>query len=289
MKILVLGGTRFFGKHMVEELVRMGNQVTIATRGLTTDNFGDAVNRIIVDRYDVESLKKQIGGIHYDTICDSLAYASNDVKCIMEVASFDRYVVVSSTAVYDLKPGTSEIDYIPSEYTLNWCNRSDVEYGEAKRQVECAFRQVYPQHHVVAVRFPYVIGDDDYTKRLLFYVDHIKNQIPMYVDNYNNQMSFITAKEAGAFLVYIAMGDYVGAVNGANQGTISVADIVKYVEDKTGKKAIIVDDANNDVDIAPYNGTPSYSINTDLAEKLGYTFANISDYIYDLIDLYIEM
>ena len=33
MKILVLGGTRFAGIHLVNELLAKGHEVTIATRG----------------------------------------------------------------------------------------------------------------------------------------------------------------------------------------------------------------------------------------------------------------
>ncbi len=43
MKILVFGGTRFFGKKLVERLVSEGHDVTIGTRGKTEDNFGDTV------------------------------------------------------------------------------------------------------------------------------------------------------------------------------------------------------------------------------------------------------
>lgn len=39
---------------------------------------------------------------------------------------------------------------------------------------------------------------------------------------------------------------------------------------------------------APYNGEPEYSINTDKAEKTGYRFSNLKDWIYELLDYYIE-
>ncbi|MFQ9873414.1 hypothetical protein [Waltera sp.] len=39
---------------------------------------------------------------------------------------------------------------------------------------------------------------------------------------------------------------------------------------------------------APYNGEPEYSINTDKAEKIGYHFSNLKDWIYELLDYYIE-
>ncbi|CAN7742153.1 NAD-dependent epimerase/dehydratase family protein [Paenibacillus sp. LjRoot56] len=48
MKILVLGGTAFFGRRLVRLLLGDGHDVTIATRGQTPDDFGDAVTRIKV-------------------------------------------------------------------------------------------------------------------------------------------------------------------------------------------------------------------------------------------------
>lgn len=42
MNILMLGGTRFFGIHTVKALLSKGHAVTIATRGITKDEFGDA-------------------------------------------------------------------------------------------------------------------------------------------------------------------------------------------------------------------------------------------------------
>lgn len=46
MKILVIGGTRYFGIHMVNKLLEQGHEVTIATRGKTPDSYGDKVERI---------------------------------------------------------------------------------------------------------------------------------------------------------------------------------------------------------------------------------------------------
>lgn len=39
MKILVIGGTRYFGIHMVNKLLEQGHAVTIATRGKTPENI----------------------------------------------------------------------------------------------------------------------------------------------------------------------------------------------------------------------------------------------------------
>lgn len=58
MKILVIGGTRFFGIHMVKELLAKGHEVTIATRGQSSDAYGDRVKRLVLDRTDEESMRK---------------------------------------------------------------------------------------------------------------------------------------------------------------------------------------------------------------------------------------
>lgn len=101
-------------------------------------------------------------------------------------------------------------------------------------------------------------------------------------------MGFIRSDEAGAFLAFLADDDSdrekVRAVNGSSAGTISLKEILDYVEKKAGKEAII-DPAG---EVAPYNGTEEYSINTERAQKLGFWFSNLHDWIYGLLDYYIE-
>ena len=90
MKILVLGGTRFFGIPMVEELIQQGHEVTIATRQTTKDNLGDAVQRIQIERTDPIQMEQALKGKHFDVVYDKIAYCSNDIKNIMG-AGFVKY------------------------------------------------------------------------------------------------------------------------------------------------------------------------------------------------------
>ena len=284
MNILVIGGTRFFGIPMVEELLNAGHHVTIATRGLSADSFGSSVQRIILDRTDAQSVRDALSGRHFDVIIDKLAYCSNDIKSVMDAADFDQYIQMSTTAVYEPKHiNTVESDFDALSKELIWCGRPDFPYAEIKRQAECALWQKYPDRNWIAVRYPFVIGKDDYTKRLLFYVEHVMKSIPMFIDNLDCRMGFIRSDEAGKFLAFLAGKDFRGAVNGASDGTVSVREILNYVEQKTGKKTVI--EAGGDP--APYNGEPEYSINTDKANALGFRFSRLRDWIYDLLDYYI--
>lgn len=284
MKILVLGGTRYFGVSMVWELIKQGHEVTIATRQRTEDNFGDAVTRIQVERTDAYQMKQAFKGMYFDVVYDKIAYCSNDIKSAMDAIDCKKYIYMSSTSVYEPKRiDTKEEDFDAVGKELVWCNRVDFSYEEIKRQAECALWQKYGNKNWIAVRYPFVIGKDDYTERLLFYVEHVKKSIPMQIDNLDAQMGFIGSDEAGKFMAFLAEKDFKGAVNGSSKGTISVREIVNYVEEKTGKEAIF----DKEGDIAPYNGEPEYSINTEKAEKLGFRFTHLQDWIYDLIDYYL--
>lgn len=57
------------------------------------------------------------------------------------------------------------------------------------------------------------------------------------------------------------------------------------VEQKTSTKAIL---ESTGID-APYNGEPEYSINTEKAQQQDFEFTNLKDWIYDLIDSYINL
>lgn len=285
MKILMFGGTRFFGIHTVNELIKNGHDVSIATRGITSDKFGSSVKRIILDRNNQESLKQRLAGTHYDVVIDKLAYCSNDVKQIFDVLDCGKYIQMSSTAVYDPKHwNTVEEDFNPKDKELVWCSRMDFPYDEIKRQAERALWQRYPDRKIVSVRYPFVLGKDDYTKRLLFYVEHVKNGLPMNLDNPDYQMSFIRSDEAGKLMAFLADSNYTGPINGASDGTISIREILNYLEQRTGNKAILAPDGEN----GPYNNEPEYSINTDRAKQCGFTFTNIKDWIFELVDEYLS-
>ena len=286
MKILVLGGTRFFGVHMVNDLIEKGHEVIIATRGQAPDDFGDSVMRIRLDRTDEDSIKAMISDTHYDVIIDKIAYCSNDVRKLLDNADCDKYIYMSSTAVYDpLHPDTNEDDYDGNSGELIWCDRPDFSYDVVKRHAEYALWQKYSDKKFIAVRYPFVIGKDDYTKRLYFYVEHVLKQMPMKIDNLDNKMSFIRSDEAGKFISFLVDKDFTGAVNGCSHGTVSVKTILDYIEKETGFSAVLSEDG----DPAPYNGMPEYSINTQKAESLGFEFTDINDWIFGLLDYYIDV
>lgn len=285
MNILFLGGTRFFGIHAVKALLDKGHDLTVATRGNRRGDFGGRGERLVVERTDPVSLRKNLGGRQFDVVYDNLAYSSNDVRILLDCISPGRYIMTSSASVYGIG-GTmlTEADFDSLSYELQWCEREEVSYPRGKRQAECALFQRYPETPSVAVRFPFVLGGDDYTRRLYFYVEHVVGRQPMHIDNPHAEQGFILSHEAGAFLAWLADRDLTGCINACSRGSMTIMEAIAYVEGKTGETAVLSPDG----DPAPYNGNAGYSLDTSRAEKAGFVFSNLHDWVYGLLDALIQ-
>ena len=99
MKILVMGGTRFVGKSLVEKLLSHDFDIDIFTRGNKSNP--DNTNLIKGDRNNIESLL-QIKDKKYDVIYDISGRELEQTKLLIEklADSFKRYIYVSSAGVY---------------------------------------------------------------------------------------------------------------------------------------------------------------------------------------------
>lgn len=281
MDILILGGTRYFGVHLAEALLSAGHTVTLATRGQAADAFGSRVRRLTIERTDAESLRTALEGRRFDTVYDNLAYSSNDIRALMEALRPSRYIMASSASVYPrLHLNTKEEEFNPLTHPLRWCGREDFPYDEIKRQAECALFQAYPDVPGIAVRFPYVIGPDDYTKRLYFYVEHTLRGTPMHIDNLDAQMGFIHAREAGSFLAWMVSSDFTGPLNACCRDTASLGDILTHVARATGREPILSPDGEP----GPYNGGERYSLSCRQAGRIGYTFSSLHSWLPALLD-----
>ena len=283
MNVLMVGGTRFFGKHAVRELIALGHNVTIATRGTTPDDFGDAVQRIHLDRANPDAVREKLSGMHFDAVLDNICYSSNDVRSLLDNVSCDRYVLTSSASVYVNHMDTHEEDFDPLNYPLVWCNREDYSYEEIKRQTETALFQAYPHVNGVAIRFPYVVGPDDYSGRFRFYIDHVMTGTPMHITNMDSTLGFIRAQDAGHFLVQLMQSDFRGTINGGSPEGISVGEMLQYVTERTGKTPVL----SLDGDEAPYNPETPFTLNVERAAANGMNFPPLKDWIYGLIDHFI--
>jgi nucleoside-diphosphate-sugar epimerase len=99
MDILVMGGTRFVGKPLVERLQAAGHALTLFTRG--NKPAPEGVEHLIGDRSTPEALA-QLQGRRFDVIVDSSGRSLDDSRAVVERtgAPSHRFVYVSSAGVY---------------------------------------------------------------------------------------------------------------------------------------------------------------------------------------------
>lgn len=170
-KILVIGGTRLFGRHLVHSLVGQGHDVTIATRGIAADDFGDTVQRIQVDRRNSDAMRAAFAGIAgFDLVYDQMCYNPLDARISTETftGKVTRYVMASTIEVYRHLVGVNSgvftetaIDLAQQKIDLDfdWYDPAiaDQSYAEGKRQAEAYFLQ-HSSLPVVAVRIGHVLA-----------------------------------------------------------------------------------------------------------------------------------
>lgn len=107
MKALVLGGSVFVGKHMVQTLVAGGHDVSVLNRGKTPAQLPAGVKQIVADRTSAESMRAALRGTDWDAVFDVsgfvMASGGEDVQTLLDL--FDghtgSYVYTSSVMAYE--------------------------------------------------------------------------------------------------------------------------------------------------------------------------------------------
>lgn len=285
LKILVFGGTRFFGKKLVTRLLADGHDVTIATRGKATDDFGDAVKRVKMNRESREALFC-LAQENWDVVYDNICFSPQDA--LYSIAAFrdkvGKYVYTSSLSVYRMRDrALVEADFDPFHYELVTGSREDFDYGEGKRLAEAVFFQK-ANFPVVAVRFPIVLGEDDYTGRLEFHIKHVQAGEEIGMPNEEAEMGFISSDEAADFLCWVGTkSDIVGPINATSDSVYRLSELMGLIEDATGKTAI-VEEITEDNDDSPFGVEKTYYLDNAKAKEAGFAFQDLHEWLPKLID-----
>ncbi|MGL4610128.1 MAG: NAD-dependent epimerase/dehydratase family protein [Trueperaceae bacterium] len=96
MKILVIGGTYFVGRHLVQKALAQGHEVTLFNRGKKANVFPN-VEQLHSDRdKDVSVLKDK----SFDAVIDTCAYIPRHVEMLTDVLDTKRFVFISTISVY---------------------------------------------------------------------------------------------------------------------------------------------------------------------------------------------
>ncbi|GAA4229318.1 2'-hydroxyisoflavone reductase [Streptosporangium album] len=171
MHILIIGGTRFVGRHITEAAIAAGHEVSLLHRGQTGPELFPEAEHLRADRNaDLSILRDR----RWDATIDVSAYVPSQIVSLAGAVSTGRYVFISSTSVYAVPeaPGFAEDSPLtefdgPVPETVTGAT-----YGALKVACERTAVDSFGPGTLI-VRPTYVIGPYDYTGRFTYWVNRI--------------------------------------------------------------------------------------------------------------------
>lgn len=180
MRILLIGGTAFIGRHLVARLVEAGHDVTVLHRKATHD-LGPRVHNLQADRHDLDALARAIGSHNWDAVVDT-AYDWARGTTADEVAAaarrvndgVRRYVFMSSVAAYGGGLDRIESDPLAEDNHPN-------PYVVHKATAERALFRIHDENGLPVTTFrpPFVYGEHQPFYREAFFWDRLLDGRPI--------------------------------------------------------------------------------------------------------------
>jgi 2'-hydroxyisoflavone reductase len=249
MNLLILGGTRFVGRHVVTTALERGHRVTVFHRGNTPlENMPD-VQHILGDReIDVTLL----GTRAWDAIIDTNGYVPKHVRAACQtLANAGHYTFVSTISVHadNATPNADEtypLGVITSEKiaAVDSAKQIDGEnYGPLKALCESEVAQAFGSRALI-VRPGMIVGPFDYTDRFTYWVRRVAQGGDILVpDALTQRWQFIDGRDLAQFIVTLSENRATG-VFGATGPTpdtrMSAGDVLRGIAAVAGVRANFV-------------------------------------------------
>jgi len=186
--ILILGGTRFIGRCLVEQLIGTGKyNLTLSNRGVTNTTLFPDIQNIKGDRYS-EGYGQLIAG-DWDYIIDVSCYYPNSLEEILPLVSpkLKKYIFVSTVSLYEpkeisLKDETAEIKHGDEK---DWADTTWATYGERKVRCEELIQSAGINYTIL--RSSLVYGKYDHTDRFYYWMHQVKKYDEILIPNDGTQ------------------------------------------------------------------------------------------------------
>jgi 2'-hydroxyisoflavone reductase len=234
MRLLVLGGTRFLGRHVATAALRCGHDVATFTRGVSGEPPVGA-QPLHGDRDDPDALPRALDGwtpeLVVDTSCQTRKAARNAAAVLGDAAG---YAFVSSLNAYRTwPPGPVG----PEDDEPTW-EADDDEYGPIKADAERILGAALGERFLTA-RAGLIIGPYDPIHRLGWWLDRISRGGRVVVPEALDQpIAAVDARDLGAWLVEAAERGLSGAVNATGPaGMTTLGGLLDLCCEVTGSDA----------------------------------------------------
>ena len=216
MRLLVLGGTRFLGRALVDAALEHGHETTLFNRGRTNPKLYPELERLVGDRADDLSA---LAGSTWDVVVDVAAYNPAHVRRSVDVLSTSaRYAFVSSVSVYvdqSAPPveGAAVHELAPGD-------ESDVgtdTYGARKAACEQVVLDAFGDRALV-VRPGLIVGPHDPTGRFTYWPHRVaRGGDVLAPGSPDDPVQFIDVRDLARWIVRAATNGVAGVYNATGE------------------------------------------------------------------------
>jgi 2'-hydroxyisoflavone reductase len=237
MKILVLGGTRFVGRAVVDAALARGWDVTAIHRGVT-GALPREVEAVFADRSSEQELAPALGDGSWDLVVDTWSGAPAVVRIASRLlhGRVGRYGYVSSGSVYQWGSHVDE----QSPLVGGDPGAEDGDYPAIKRGAELAVLESFPA--ALLCRAGLILGPHEDIGRLPWWLERAARGGRMVAPGRPGRpLQYVDARDLAAWLLSGLADDLTGAVDVASRsGHASTQDLLQACISATGSDAELV-------------------------------------------------
>lgn len=285
-KVLVMGGSYFIGKKIVDVMVEKNYSVYTLNRG-TSKEVNPKVKNIECDRNDHKKMNSVLQYYNFDVVIDVSGLNKLQAEILFNSLNKDalkKFIFISSSAVYDVE--NYEAPY--TEKTPLKENKHWTDYAQNKIEAEdfLEYKCKETEIDLVILRPVYVYGENNYAQRESFVFEHIVNDKPIIIPNDGSTyLQFIYTSDLANIILKLMHSklDKVSIFNVGNKKPVTIKEWIECCENVVCKKAKIVEydyvkgnrkdrdffpfhDYSNVLDVTKVNNI--YNIETNFEEGL---------------------
>lgn len=202
MRILIIGGTRFVGRHITSAALDAGHEVTLVHRGQTGASLFPEATHLMADRDQDLGVVK---GRNWDATIDVNAYRPRQVAELAAALAGNggQYVYISSVSVYATPAAAGYTEDSPVQRFPEGepADITEQTYGPLKALCENEAFVRFGENTLV-IRPTYVIGPHDYSGRFTYWVQRIARGGEMLAPGHPEAaIQTVDARDQAAFIM----------------------------------------------------------------------------------------
>jgi 2'-hydroxyisoflavone reductase len=239
MRLLVLGGTQFLGRAIVDEAIRRGYDVTTFSRGLSGEPRPGA-EALHGDRTSSEDLLK-LADRDFDLAIDTSVIAPVHVSASARVLAghVGHFTYMSTISVYADRPRHAVNEHSP----LRACppdatgTAEELGYGELKSGSERAVAAAFPGRHLI-VRPGLIVGPHENTGRLPWWLARMARGGPVLAPgNPGDRVRMTDVRDLASWVVDNTRRRIPGAINVPGPDDTTIGDLLTSCAQLAGEYA----------------------------------------------------